>query len=168
VHVLKKIWEFFNAIFCILTQQQNEINYLKNYAQVLQTVHDELLLASLATQLAIKMSQFADINGHPSTAACRIISKIIAQANVQQLKVFLNNNGYNFEEICFAVQVLKSNRNSEAYPSDPSTSFTDIQNTIDLLFSTTSHPKRTLAEKALKLLELLLKELEEPLFLKTD
>ncbi len=64
--------------------------------------------------------------------------------------------------------MLKSNRNSATHPSNTSISFTDIQNAIDRLFPTTSHLKRILAEKALKVLEMLSKELEEPLFLKTD
>jgi len=166
--VCLKIREIFNDMFRILTQQQNQIDYLNKQVQDLQVTRDELLLSTLATQLVIKMSRFVNINEHPSIAACRTISMIMAQANVHQLKMFLDENGYNLEEICLAVQVLKRNRNCAAHPNDPSTSFTDIQNAINHLFPATSHPKRILAEKALKLLEVLSKELKEPLFLKTD
>ncbi|CAF1349888.1 unnamed protein product [Rotaria sp. Silwood1] len=164
----QKLREIFNDICSTLSKQEKEINYLKNQVESMQTPQDELLVGSVATQLIVKMSRFGDTKEHSSIAACRTVSMIMAQAHVEQLKSFLNINGFNFEEICLAIQVLKSNRNSATYPTDPSTSSLDIKNAIDRLFPTISHPKRTIAQKALKVLEILSQELKEPLFLKTD
>jgi hypothetical protein len=145
-----------------LSKHENEINHLKNQIEPMQIQHDELLLGSVATQLIIKMSRFGDTKEHPSIAACRTVSMIQSQGHIEQLKSFLNINGLNFEEISLAIQVFKSNRISAAHPSNLSTSSLHIQSAIDRLFPTISHLKRIIAPKALKLLEILSKELKEP------
>jgi hypothetical protein len=165
---LQKIRELFNNIFNVLTKQQNELNILKQQVQNMQISTDELLLGSVATQLIIKMGRVENTTEHPSIAACRTVSMIMMQPHVEQLKSFLDVHGYKLEEICLAVQVLKNNRNSAAHPNDPFTSPINIQDAINHLFPTESHPKRAIAQKALKVLQILSNKLQEPFFLKTD
>jgi hypothetical protein len=88
--------------------------------------------------------------------------------HVGQLKLFLDINGYNLDDVCLAVQVLKGYQNSATHPNDPSTSPLDIQNAIDHLFPTKLHPKRIMVQKALEVLEILSRKLEELFFRKTD
>ena len=165
--ISQMIREIFNDIFNILSKQQTRINEMEKRIEELQATEDELLIGSVGTQLLIKLSRFGDDKEHPSIAACRSISMITTQPHVERLKTFLDRNGYVLEEVCLAVRVLKNNRNATAHPNNPSTSAMDILNAIDRLFPTL-HPKRKLAQKALEVLEILSKQLQEPLFLQLD
>jgi len=163
----QKTREIFNSLFSILDKQQNEISHLKCQMEMFQIPQDELLLGSVATQIIIKMSRFQQIMEDPRLTACRTMSMVMADPHIEQLKAFLGEHGYNIEEMRLAIQVLKSNRIAAAHPSDPTTTSPEIQTAIDRLFSS-SHPKRPIALKALKVLELLAEELNETLFLKAD
>ena len=170
-----KIREFCIELFHILTeqqktlvQQQKQIDDFKDQIKNLQIPSDEILLGSLAIQLILKMGRFINNNESPTLSACRTVSMLMVHDDIQQLKTFMENHGFNFQEICLSAQMLKNNRNLPAHPCDPTTSLTDIQCAIDRLFPTKSHPKRLAAEKVLKVLEILSTELKEPLFLQID
>jgi hypothetical protein len=151
-----------------MIQQRKEIDHLKSQVDALQIPRDEILLCSLAVQLIVKMRRYTNINESPKIAAYVNPSMLLAQQNNEQLKVFLDEYGYKLEEMCLAAQVLKTNRNPAAYPSDSSTNVKDIEDSIHRLYPTTTEPKRLMAEKALTVLEILANKLGEPLFLKLD
>ena len=164
----QKIRELFNRIFSILTQQRKEIDHLKSQVEALQVPKDEILLESLGVQLIVKLRRYSNINESPKISACLSPSMLLLEQNNGQLKTFLQECGYRLEEMCVAAQILKSNRNPAVHPCDPSTNEQDIQDAIHRLYSSTTEPKRLMAEKVLTVLGILAKKMGEPLFLKVD
>ena len=169
------IREIFIGIFATLQKQGKDIDTLKKETETLKTQvekmqgsQDDLLLGSVSTQIIIKLSRFGcQTHDHPGIDACRSMDMIAAQPNIQQIKSFLTGHGYSFEEVRFAVHILKSSRVEAAHPSNPSTSSSDIQCAIDHLYPV-HHPKRNYAQKALKVLEALAQHSNETLFLQTN
>ena len=77
----------------------------------MQTPTDEILLGSLGVQLIVKMRRYTNINESAKISACLTPSMLLLDQNHSQLKVFLEEYGYRFEEMCIAAQILKANRN---------------------------------------------------------
>ena len=159
------IRNIFNDIFDILKRQEKKIDDLEQQVSNMKITKAELLLGSLAQQLIIKMFRFTNnTDEDPSLTACRTTSMIRTLTDFDKLKQFINNNGYNLEDIFLSIHVLKTGRLTAAHLSDPATTSSDIQRAIDHVYPS-SHPKRQVALEALEVLQILSQTLHEPLFL---
>jgi hypothetical protein len=100
-----------------------------------------------------------------SISACRSFNDFKTVDNVDNLKSLLETNNFKWEEIRTIIKMLKKHRLTIAHPTDPNTTKQDILNVIKYYYPQESSSWRINAEKGLKILELLAKQMDEPLFI---
>jgi len=129
--VISKIRKIFNFLFQLLDKQKHEIDCLKEQIEPLIISSDELF-------------RFINRNEHPSIAACKPLAELIQDSQAEQLRQFIMNHGFQFNDICLAIRILKKNRNTTAYPCNPSTTCMDLRSTINRLFISNENPKKSM------------------------
>jgi len=171
-HMTDEISKLFIILFEKINKTQGQFD---EYCKQLNDMKEELrnsdiskghlLLGSLVTQILIKVGKFLDKNESPFTGAFRSLSALNNLNNIESFKFFLSQHGYDWSEIRKTTKMLKSNRITTAHPGDGNTSNKDIEDAINKCFPDASSLFHIKAVQALKLLQLLATELEQPLLI---
>jgi hypothetical protein len=148
-----------------LNEVRKELDLMKSEIKNFNMSNGHLLLGSLSIQILIKIAKFLNHNESIFNAMSYSVSDINNMYNIHLLKSFLNNHGYDWDELKKTIKVLKFNKLSSAYPGDSNTTSNEIETAIHNCFPDTTYQFHIKAIEALNILRLLADESNESLFI---
>jgi hypothetical protein len=169
------IRSLFNNLFFIIREQEKrncklseDIEKLTKEMATLKMSEAELLLGSVATQLVIKCCHYLEMNEPVHISKFRTEAMLNSHENIEELKVFLTREGYDWNDLRIVIQMLTHERLRTAHPSDTNTTVENLQAAINKIYPNINSNDRRKAETGLSILYLLAQKLNETLFLSLE
>ena len=148
-----------------LNEVRKEVDLMKEEIKNFNISDGRLLLGSMSSQILIKIAKFLNRKESMFNAMSYSVYELNNMHNIDLLKTFLNDHGYEWDELKKTIKVLKFNRLAPAHPGDSNTTTNKIEIAVHNCFPNITSQFHIKTIEALNILQLLADELNEPLFI---